>query len=232
MRVRGLFSPASLPGLAAWNDASDTSTVLTSVGADVPATNGQTVRRWVDKSVNNRHLEQGVLANQPVWNATGGANGRSFLAFNGAGMNMTSIIPSQAQPWMALFVFRKATIIGAAEPLLRFNSPAPFFSGRSDIDASASKFFSTYGTNRRIEAFSNVTTWRNGVAFASGVNSFIRLDSADWSYPTGSPGTGAATGVSQIMSAQGEVAEIILAANATPELVLKLSNYALAKYGV
>jgi hypothetical protein len=66
MRVRGLFSPASLPGLAAWYDASDSSTVLTTVSPDVPATNGQTVRRWLDKSGNGRHLEQTDLALQPL----------------------------------------------------------------------------------------------------------------------------------------------------------------------
>jgi hypothetical protein len=79
MRVRGLFSPASLPGLAAWYDASDSSTVLTTVSPDVPASNGQTVRRWLDKSGNNRHLEQGDLVNQPTF--SGGAvtsNGGDF----------------------------------------------------------------------------------------------------------------------------------------------------------
>jgi hypothetical protein len=66
-RVRGLFSPSQLPGLAAWYDAADSSTVLTTVGPDVPATNGQTVRRWLDKSGNNRHLDQAVLANQALF---------------------------------------------------------------------------------------------------------------------------------------------------------------------
>jgi hypothetical protein len=66
-RVRGLFSPSQLPGLAAWYDAADSSTVLTSVGPDVPATNGQTVRRWLDKSGNGRHLDQADLALQPTF---------------------------------------------------------------------------------------------------------------------------------------------------------------------
>jgi hypothetical protein len=66
MRVRGLFSPASLPGLAAWYDASDSSTVLTTVSPDVPATDGQTVRRWLDKSGAGRHLNQTDLALQPL----------------------------------------------------------------------------------------------------------------------------------------------------------------------
>jgi hypothetical protein len=78
MRVRGLFSPASLPGLAAWYDASDSSTVLTTVSPDVPATDGQTVRRWVSRHNPAVFWDQGTLLNQPTFtNATTG------LTFNG-----------------------------------------------------------------------------------------------------------------------------------------------------
>jgi hypothetical protein len=68
MRVRGLFSPASLPGLAAWYDASDPATVLTTVGPDVPATNGQTVRRWVSRHNPAVFWDQGDLVIQPKLN--------------------------------------------------------------------------------------------------------------------------------------------------------------------
>jgi hypothetical protein len=70
LNQRPLFSPLSLPGLAAWYDASDSSTVLTTVSPDVPATDGQTVRRWLDKSGNGRHLEQANIVQQPT--LTGG----------------------------------------------------------------------------------------------------------------------------------------------------------------
>jgi hypothetical protein len=80
MRVRGLFSPASLPGLAAWYDASDPATVLTTVSPDVPATDGQTVRRWVDKSGNARHMDQANLTLQPVF--TNAATGLTFDGSN------------------------------------------------------------------------------------------------------------------------------------------------------
>jgi hypothetical protein len=95
-RVRGLFSPSQLPGLAAWYDAADSSTVLTSVGPDVPATNGQTVRRWLDKSGNGRHLDQATLANQPTLTTTGAPNGKPRITFNGAavGFTMTSFTPT------------------------------------------------------------------------------------------------------------------------------------------
>jgi hypothetical protein len=68
MRVRGLFSPASLPGLAAWYDASDAATVLTTVSPDVPASNGQTVRRWVSRHNPAVFWDQGDLVIQPKLN--------------------------------------------------------------------------------------------------------------------------------------------------------------------
>jgi hypothetical protein len=88
MRVRGLFSPASLPGLAAWYDASDSSTVLTSISPDVPATNGQTVRRWLDKSGAGRHLNQTDLVNQPTLNTS-----VSGVVGNGTSAFMTASFP-------------------------------------------------------------------------------------------------------------------------------------------
>jgi hypothetical protein len=93
MRVRGLFSPASLPGLAAWYDASDAATVLTTVSPDVPATDGQTVRRWLDKSGNARHLEQAVLANQPTFSAASLA-----VVGDGVAQQMQSVAFTLAQP--------------------------------------------------------------------------------------------------------------------------------------
>jgi hypothetical protein len=77
-RPRNAFNPFSLPGLAAWYDASDSSTVLTTVSPDVPATDGQTVRRWLDKSGAGRHLNQETLANQRVLDR-GGLDGAGWL---------------------------------------------------------------------------------------------------------------------------------------------------------
>jgi hypothetical protein len=101
MRVRGLFSPTSLPGLAAWYDASDSSTVLTTVSPDVPASNGQTVRRWLDKSGNNRHLEQGNLTLQPSYASAG------HLAFTSGLNTAMSASFSHAFPLTIFVVFRK-----------------------------------------------------------------------------------------------------------------------------
>jgi hypothetical protein len=64
LNQRPLFSPASLPGLAAWYDASDSATVLTTVSPDVPAADGQTVRRWLSRHNPAVFWDQSTLINQ------------------------------------------------------------------------------------------------------------------------------------------------------------------------
>jgi hypothetical protein len=110
MRVRGLFSPASLPGLAAWYDASDPATVLTTVSPDVPATNGQTVRRWVDKSGAGRHLNQTDLVNQMRFVASG-QNGRGMLDTNSAAgpFMETATFTALAQPQTVYLLASRGT---------------------------------------------------------------------------------------------------------------------------
>jgi hypothetical protein len=92
MRVRGLFSPASLPGLAAWYDASDPATVLTTVSPDVPATDGQTVRRWVSRHNAAVFWENGDLVTQPVLNSpNAGVNFNGTSQFMGGTGTMAGV---------------------------------------------------------------------------------------------------------------------------------------------
>lgn len=60
-----IFQPSQLAGLAAWYSADYG--VLNSISPDTPATDGQTVRRWLDRSGNGRHMNQSTLANQPTF---------------------------------------------------------------------------------------------------------------------------------------------------------------------
>jgi hypothetical protein len=76
------FSPSDLTGLELWLDASDSSTVLNSISPDTPATDGQAIRRWLDKSGNDRHAEQTTGANQPLLDADG-LNSKGVLTFDG-----------------------------------------------------------------------------------------------------------------------------------------------------
>jgi hypothetical protein len=76
-RAAGGFDPRTIAGLSIWLDGQDSTTILNSVSPDTPATVGQTVRRWLDKSGNGRHAEQTSGANQPTL-ASGG-----FVEFDG-----------------------------------------------------------------------------------------------------------------------------------------------------
>jgi hypothetical protein len=61
------FSPIAIEDICAWYDASDNSTVLNSIGPDIAATNNQTIRRWLDKSGNDFHLDQATGLSQPIF---------------------------------------------------------------------------------------------------------------------------------------------------------------------
>lgn len=61
------FQPWMIPGLGLDLDASYG--VLNSIGPDVPATNGQSVRRWLDKSGNGNNFDQSTASLQPILNS-------------------------------------------------------------------------------------------------------------------------------------------------------------------
>jgi hypothetical protein len=80
------FSPLSLSDLAAWFDASDSNTVLTSLSPDTPATDGQTVRRWLSKHNPAVYWDQSVLASQPTY-----TNAATGITFGGPGVGMNGV---------------------------------------------------------------------------------------------------------------------------------------------
>jgi hypothetical protein len=74
------------------------------VGPDVPATDGQTVRRWLDKSGAGRHLEQSVLASQPTLNVSG-ISSKPAVVGNGSQFIFTSPF-AISQPFTVYHVVR------------------------------------------------------------------------------------------------------------------------------
>lgn len=66
------FSPAGLPGLALWLDASDVGT-LDKDGSDIVTT-------WYDRSGNGNHATQSNATNKPTWQSNG-LNNRPTLYF-------------------------------------------------------------------------------------------------------------------------------------------------------
>lgn len=161
------FSPDKLPGLAAWYSADQG--VLNSISPDVPATDGQTVRRWLDRSINGRHLNQATLLSQPTVNSQG-------LLFNGTSSDM-SVTVSLARP---------TTVYFAAQILSQVNN-ARWFSGgdasnRLDIQtivspSNSANLVGTGGDNTTV--FSNVSYTGTKQIFTgifNGASSVARLN--------------------------------------------------------
>lgn len=61
------FDPKSISGLAMWLDAKKTTSVLNSISPDTAATDGQTVRRWMDQSGLASHANQASGTSQPTY---------------------------------------------------------------------------------------------------------------------------------------------------------------------
>lgn len=96
-----ILTPDRLPGLAAWYSADYG--VLTSISPDVAATEGQTVRRLVGRAGTvNTNADQAILAQQPVYLATGGIGGGPCISFDGeddvlvAAGFLSTIVPTAA----------------------------------------------------------------------------------------------------------------------------------------
>jgi hypothetical protein len=88
--------PTSVSGLQLWLDASDASTLYdATTGGSLVAADG-TVKRWEDKSGNNRHATQSTDANRPV-RKTAVQNGLDVLRFDGSN-DFLSIPPLSGLP--------------------------------------------------------------------------------------------------------------------------------------
>jgi hypothetical protein len=77
----GQFSPKDISGLALWLDGSDTRTLFSDIGMTTLAENGQAVALWRDKSGNNNHATNGVVANMPK-RSDNARNGKTGLLFD------------------------------------------------------------------------------------------------------------------------------------------------------
>jgi len=227
LKVSGLFLPSSLSGLAAWHSADYG--VLNSVGPDVAATNGQTVRRWLDRSGNGRHLDQATLALQHTYGTTSGPNSMAGISASGT-TSMTSTIPSVPQPYIQCIVFKRNETVATNVDLLRFGTQA--LGVYPGSDSSTGKWITSYGTARRFDAASNNTNWHYAAMFASGASSLATFDGTEYTYPNGSPGASPASGLnSSAMAMSCVVCELILVAG-TQANATSLSKYLKRKYGL
>jgi hypothetical protein len=89
------FTPKSISGLAAWYDASVTSSITIQTG----------VQQWSDLSGNGRHLTQNTTNNQPQHGAVT-LNGRPVVTFDGANDFLRTAAFTITQPYQTFLVFR------------------------------------------------------------------------------------------------------------------------------
>jgi hypothetical protein len=168
-RASGRFDPRSIPGLFLWLDSADSSTVLNSISPDTPATNSQTVRRWLDKSGGNRHANQTSGANQPTRESAG-------VVFNGTSSFLS--LPTSG-------LFRNVEYAGVFAVYSWANSPSALgvvFSvttnngaqGRVSVDGgrTANKF-GVGGRRLDANSFQNVQSSENVSASAPLIHSAI-----------------------------------------------------------
>ncbi len=125
----GAFNPRALPNLLAWYDASDSSTCLNNTSPITPATNGQTVTQWTDKSGNGNHLTQGTGISQPVV-ATNALNGKQVLNFDGSNDSCVTgfSFALAATKTLTAFVVAKSDLSTAATFLALHRSGQPDYS--------------------------------------------------------------------------------------------------------
>jgi hypothetical protein len=101
-RVTG-FSPKSIPGLAAWYDASNASSITL---------NSTTVSQWSDLSGNGRHQIQASASLQPNYNATG-LNGKGTLTTTGTQwMQASAFATAAGGKYTAFAVMKFDSVVG------------------------------------------------------------------------------------------------------------------------
>lgn len=97
------FSPKSIASLAAWYDASASSSITL---------NGSTVSQWSDLSGNGRHQVQATAARQPIYNATG-LNGKGTLTTTGTQWMQAAAFESSASgAYTAIMVIKSDNLGG------------------------------------------------------------------------------------------------------------------------
>ena len=114
------FNPKSISGLGLWLDGKKPSSVLNSISPDTAATNGQTVRRWLDQSGGTSHANQASGTAQPTYTLP--------TAVDFDGTNDTLEIPkniSRNRGYIGIFVVFTADAVTSSTRWLVHMSTAP-----------------------------------------------------------------------------------------------------------
>jgi hypothetical protein len=154
---------ASIAGLQAWYDASDTSTLYDATsGGSLVAADGA-VARWEDKSVNGRHATQATSGSRPI-RKSNQRNGLDAILFDGTNdfLSFESIeIPTSHSVFQVYQRLGGVQSIGIAGELSRY--PALWFSDGVLYQISNTDF-TTHGTSSASTGYFLVSTIRNATA--------------------------------------------------------------------
>jgi hypothetical protein len=97
LRPGGVFTPRIIPGLAAWYDASNASSITL---------NSTTVSQWNDLSGNGRHQTQGTALIQPNY-VSSGLNGRPVIQTTGTQWMQAAAFTTPASGEYSVFCVMK-----------------------------------------------------------------------------------------------------------------------------
>lgn len=174
-----VFSPAELPGLAAW------------YRADLVVESGGAVSQWTDRSGNGYHLTQATGTLQPSLVTTGGPNDQPFIRFDGVDDYLRNATGLGAQPthmFLVCVMSRSApgtalTVTdGGATNTRRIYNPT----NATTINMFAGAVLSRAGA-------ASGATWQVIEALFNGESSKLRTHGT--AYATGDAGAGSDTGL-------------------------------------
>lgn len=172
----GEFHPSDLASYFADYDAD--LGVETTTG--VPATDGQTVQRWLDQASGAAHLVQNTLANRPTYETDDGPNGHARMHFTAASITRMEATMSLAQPSTIFLVGRSP-----------FSATNMYFYDGTSTRQAAVKLSGNYSILAPIPACAlaipTADTWFLDEAEFNGASSSHRVD--DGTPATGNAGT-------------------------------------------
>lgn len=205
------FTPAALPGISAWYDPSDLSTLFQDVAMTIPVTaSGQAVAAMKDKSGHGYHLTQATASKRPIYTASGGLY---WLESDGVddAMVVASRFGLAANPdltvvagmrWLGTKVDERVFEIGAGSGVLsgasgtdgwawRHNDGNAIFGASSNGTDWVATWMHQSGGN-----YSSSQFWRNGVqlSLASSTNGTFVPSSTSASATVMNGGPAAVTG--------------------------------------
>lgn len=140
------WTPAQLPSLSAWYDASDASTITL---------NGSTVNQWRDKSGNARHVSQATATNQPSYTT-------NAITFDGTNDHLTaSGINFSATDKMTVFMALRNVAADITRSAFMFGGP---FGGVTGLGAD---YPVDSSLRLRVDARGSVTAFPSSAASAT-----------------------------------------------------------------